>query len=461
MPELLSVGVDVGTTTTQMIVSHLQVQNEASAFSVPKLQITDRQVVYRSPVYFTPLVGEHRVDGDGIRALLQTEYERAGITPQQVDTGAVIITGETSRKENARAVLDAISGFAGDFVVATAGPGLESILAAKGAGAAELSKNRGKPVLHMDIGGGTANLALLENGKVVATGCMNVGGRLIKTGKAGVVSYVSSVIGGLTDLQPGDDPLPCQIEAIAQLLTQGLEMAAGVRKPTKLLETLWTKECGPVWKIPDRECIFSFSGGVADCIQTAYPEDTFGDMGPILGQTIRKSRLCSGEYYLGSQTIRATVIGAGSHSTQLSGSTVFCRNVQLPLKNLPVIPFTLREQNDPELPRLITQRLAAGDTDTAILAFPGLTGCGYGEISRLAADIFRGTGGRPVYVCLEEDMAKALGQKLSLLLPRDTPCLCIDRVQPETESYLDIGRPIGPALPVVVKTLVLQERSSQ
>ena len=450
MAELLSVGVDVGTTTTQMIVSRLQVQNEASAFSVPKLQITERQVVYRSPVYFTPLVGQQLVDGDGIRSLLEQEYEKAGITQEMVDTGAVIITGETSRKENARTVLDAISRFAGDFVVATAGPALESILAAKGAGATELSKLREKPVLHMDIGGGTANLALAKDGKIITTGCMNVGGRLIKT-DGGKITYVSPVLRGLTDLQPGNYPLPCQLEAIAKLLTQGLEMAAGLREPTKLLESLWTKECGPVWKPPETECILSFSGGVADCIETVHPADAFGDIGPMLGQAIRESRLCRGEYCLGSQTIRATVIGAGSHSTQLSGSTVYVRKVTLPVKNLPVIPFTAQEQESPALFQLIAQKLAAEDGEKAILAFPVLTG-------KMAAAIVRGCNGKEMLVCLEADMAKALGQKLSLLLP-EAPCLCIDRVQPELGSYLDIGRPIGPALPVVMKTLVLQEKS--
>ena len=459
MSELLSVGVDVGTTTTQLIVSKLTVQNEASSFAVPRLQIVDRQVVYRSPVHFTPLLGTHLVDGEGVRQLLEKEYQQAGICPEMVDTGAVIITGETSRKENARAVLDAISGFAGDFVVATAGPALESVLAAKGAGAVELSKESDKPVLHMDIGGGTANLALLRDGKILATGCMNVGGRLIKLGNGGVITYVSPVLSGLTDLQPGDYPLPGQTEAIAQILTYGLEMAAGLRPPTKLLKTLWTKECGPVWKIPEETCLLSFSGGVADCIEEGQPNGAYGDIGTQLGSAIKKSRLCRGEYRLGSQTIRATVIGAGCYSAQLSGSTVFCSNVDLPLKNLPVIPFTRQEQDSDGLWQRIAQRLEGRDEEIVVLALPGYPSGGYGEISRLAAEILRGTKGKGVYLCLEADMAKALGQKLSLLLPAGTPCLCIDRVQPEAESYLDIGNPIGPALPVVMKTLVLQEKS--
>ena len=164
---LLSVGLDVGTTSTQLVVSLLTVENRASSFAVPDMDITERSVLYKSPVYFTPLLDESHVDGAAIRAIVKAEYQNAGIRREDVDTGAIIITGETSRKENARAVLDALSDYAGDFVVATAGPDLESVLAAKGAGAVELSRTAGKPVLHMDIGGGTSNLAYIEDGKTV------------------------------------------------------------------------------------------------------------------------------------------------------------------------------------------------------------------------------------------------------------------------------------------------------
>ena len=62
---LLSVGLDVGTTTTQMIVSSLQIENRASGFAVPEMAITGRQILYRSPVEFTPLWGNARIDENG------------------------------------------------------------------------------------------------------------------------------------------------------------------------------------------------------------------------------------------------------------------------------------------------------------------------------------------------------------------------------------------------------------
>jgi len=453
---LLSVGLDVGTTTTQMIVSRLTVQNRASSFAVPDMEITDRQILYRSAVHFTPLQSQQLVDGAAIRELVISEYEKAGICRQDVDTGAIIITGETSRKENARAVLQALSDHAGEFVVATAGPDLESTLAARGAGAVELSAKTGETVLHMDIGGGTSNLALVENGVITATGCLNVGGRLLKMEKSGKLSYVSPVLEGLTDLKPGDYPGPCQVEAIARILTNALEMAAGLRPATGLLNKLLTWESASLWVPPGGQVIISFSGGVADCIETVHQPGAFGDMGPELGQAIRNSLLCKGNYVLGRETIRATVIGAGCHSAQLSGSTIFCRDVQLPMKNLPVAAFTRQEQDAQALPQLIRQRIREKDSPKVVLAMPGISSPDYAQVRALARKIAQGAGDREILVCLEADMAKALCQCLQLLLP-ERPCLCIDRVRLGSDSFLDLGQPVGPALPVVVKTLVLEK----
>ena len=443
---LLSVGLDVGTTSTQLIVSKLTAENRAGAFAVPQIQITDREILYRSPVYFTPLADGNLVDGAALRTLVEKEYAAAGITRDTVDTGAVIVTGETSRKENAQAVLENLSDFAGEFVVATAGPDLESILAARGAGAYERSE--GKRILHVDIGGGTSNLCLIEDGKVLETGCLNVGGRLLKFDHQGIVTYRSPVLDGLTDLAPGERPMPGQVEAIAKILTAALEMAAGLRPPTDLLCKLNTQETGKPWIIP-KDATLSFSGGVADCIRKDFPPLEFADCGPVLGKAIRESRLCQGEYYLGTETIRATVIGAGCHTTQLSGSTVYYQNIQFPLKNIPVVEAAA------DNPTAIRQALDAADAEAVFLAITGDTVPGYAQIKAMAANLAEGFRDRPVLLCLQSDFAKALGQCLRLLLPPDKPILCMDSLFLQTGSYLDVGQPVGPALPVVIKTLVL------
>ena len=177
----------------------------------------------------------------------------------------------------------------------------------------------------------------------------------------------------------------------------------------------------------------------------------FGDMGPVLGQAIRKSRLCRGDYVLGSETIRATVIGAGCHSAQLSGSTVFSQNISFPLKNIPAVPLSDRE---PGLGERIRRALIAQE-GTAVLALPGIQSPGYRQITALAEEIAEGVREGPVYVCLEADMAQALGQSLAARLGPQRPILCLDRVKLTQGAYLDVGAPVGPAIPVVVKTLVL------
>ena len=447
MPDLLSVGLDVGTTTTQMVVSRLQVANRASGFTVPRLEIAQRQVIYRSSVHFTPLKQGELVDVAALDRLVRREYEAAGIRREQVDTGAVIITGETSRKENAAAVLEGLSGLAGDFVVATAGPDLESVLAARGAGA--FARSAGKRVLHMDIGGGTSNLCLIEDGKILATGCLNVGGRLLKLDDKGRISYRSDVLEGITELKVGDVPTPAQLLELARVLTSALEMAAGLRQPTDILCKLTTKENEKNWEIP-RDVIPSFSGGVADCIAKDYEPLQFGDIGPVLGRAIRESRLCQGAYFLGEETIRATVIGAGCHSVQLSGSTVFFQNIRFPLKNIPAVGM-----ENPKTAEGVRLALQKQEEDLVILAIPGMVSPSYTQVRELAQILAEGFHGRPVLVCMEADMAKALGHALKLLLPKDTPCLCMDGLCLESGSYLDVGEPVGSALPAVIKTLVL------
>ncbi len=437
---LRSVGLDVGTTTTQLVISELQIQNQAGAFAVPKMAITERKILYRSPVYFTPLVGQDLVDGAAIREIVEAEYKAAGVKREELDTGAVIITGETSRKENARAVLENLSEFAGDFVVATAGPDLESVLAAKGAGAVKFSEQTGKIVLHMDIGGGTSNLALIQDGRITATGCLNVGGRLLKFSEQGELLYVSPVLQDFSQ----------NLQETVEKLVQALEMAAGLRQADALLRHFWTEEAGSCesWlqALPKGDLVISFSGGVADCIEKERAELAFGDIGPGLGKAIRKSRLCAGQYRLGEQTIRATVIGAGCHSAQLSGSTVFYKNVTFPLKNLPVVTITE--------PLQIRQRIELQD-GAAVLAMEGFSSPSYAQVVSLAEQIVAGVGQYPVYVALQQDMAKALGQAIALRLPDVRPCLCIDSVVLEEGSFLDVASPVGPALPVVIKTLIL------
>ena len=198
--------------------------------------------------------------------------------------------------------------------------------------------------------------------------------------------------------------------------------------------------------------LVSFSGGVGECIEREVEENAYGDLGPMLGKTIRGSQLCGGPYVIAGKAIRSTVIGAGCHATMLSGSTVFAQNVDLPLKNLPVAVFTEEEQE--RLMEEIPRKEEAFETPP-VLALPGYVSPTYAKIRELA-EILARTCPKGVYVCLQQDMAMALGNALGLLLPPQTPILCLDGLAPGGQCYLDVGNPVGPCIPVVIKTLVFE-----
>lgn len=450
--KLLSVGVDLGTSTTQMVLSQLTVQNTAAPFTVPRMEITNREILYKSRIHFTPLLSADTLDSKAIGNLLRREYEHAGITPGQVQTGAVIITGETARKENAQQVLSQISDLAGEFVVATAGPALESALAARGAGADKLARERRRPVLHFDIGGGTSNLALYdENGDLADTGCLNIGGRLLKLSPRGEVTYVSPVLAELDVPQTGETITPQRLQPLLERMVSVLEQAAGLRPKTAETDR-WITDRLP--RLPAAKPIISFSGGVADLI--ARQEENwlaYGDIGVLLGQTIAKSALCEEEYSIGAETIRATVVGAGSYATELSGSTVAYTDVSFPLHDLPAIVLTEQQELLPpeELAAVIRQKRSV-HSGTVALTMEGHVQS-YEDLTRLAEGIRAGMeGSLPLVVVLEQDVGKALGQAL---IDPGLPLICLDGLHVPKGSYLDIAAPAagGAAVPVVVKTL--------
>lgn len=464
---LLSVGIDIGTSTTQLVLSRLTIENQANPFSVPRVAITGREIVYRSAVHFTPLFDERTIDAERVRAIVAEEYRKAGIERDQVETGAVIITGETARKENAAQVLSVLSEFAGDFVVATAGPDLESILAARGAGADRLSEEKHGSVLNFDVGGGTANLALFDRGRLAATGCYDIGGRLIRYGDR--IDYVAPVLEGrFPGVERGAPPDRKALEGAAEDMAAVLAQAAGLTAPDNRLEHYATAgAAGPRPFCPD---YITFSGGVADCLWSP-PEDwrVYGDLGPLLGRAVREAFAPAGERLVrGAETIRATVVGAGSHSTELSGSTIFYREVSFPLKNLPILRLEPEEERlaPGELARVLREKLGwyadQGGQVQLALGLRGFHSPGYSQVAALAEGLAQGLGewtaaGYFPVLVLEEDMAKALGQALAQRLPG--PILCLDGVAAGQGDYIDVGTPVanGAVLPVVIKTLAFQK----
>ena len=174
---LTSVGIDIGSAGTQVIFSRVQLRRLAEDLT-SRYFVVGRETLHQSPVALTPYASEERIDDEAIGGIIDAAYETAGIHPDDVDTGAVILTGEALRRENAQAIAEVLADVGGEFVCAAAGHHMESMLAAYGSGAAKSSHDRGMPILNIDIGGGTTKLALVENGNVVHTAAIHIGGRL-------------------------------------------------------------------------------------------------------------------------------------------------------------------------------------------------------------------------------------------------------------------------------------------
>ncbi|MDV2932320.1 ethanolamine ammonia-lyase reactivating factor EutA [Enterococcus faecalis] len=467
---LLTVGIDLGTSTTQLVLSELTVENFASAFTVPRISISDKKVIYRSDIIFTPLLNQSEIDAEPIKAFVAEQYRQAGIRKQDIQMGAVIITGETARKSNANNVLRALSGYAGDFVVATAGPDLESIIAGKGAGAQNYSETKRKPVVNLDIGGGTTNLAVFKDGEVIDTACFDIGGRLIKLDQQQKITYIAPKIQeiinkkGLT-LHLGDQATEQNLLPIISELVAVLENSIGLGTQSPFYQLLVTNH--PLRRGGELP-IVTFSGGVADCLNTTSTNlFKYGDIGLLLGKYLRKSLIFSVKEVLESaETIRATVVGAGSHTAEISGSTIAYREQILPVKNIPILKLAQEDETltATELGQRIQEKLnwhRIEETPQIALAIRGMNNPTFADIQRYGQGIVEGLASliaeqMPIIVMVDEDMAKALGHALSAHLPKDYPFICLDSVKVENGDYVDIGLPVaeGAVLPVIVKTLV-------
>ncbi len=467
---LLTVGIDLGTSTTQLVLSELTVENFASAFTVPRISISDKKVIYRSDIIFTPLLNQSEIDAEPIKAFVAEQYRQAGIHKQDIQMGAVIITGETARKSIANNVLRALSGYAGDFVVATAGPDLESIIAGKGAGAQTYSETKRKPVVNLDIGGGTTNLAVFKDGEVIDTACFDIGGRLIKLDQQQKITYIAPKIQeiinkkGLT-LHLGDQATEQNLLPIISELVAVLENSIGLGTQSPFYQLLVTNH--PLRKGGELP-IVTFSGGVADCLNTTSTNlFKYGDIGLLLGKYLRKSLIFSEKEVLESaETIRATVVGAGSHTAEISGSTIAYREQILPVKNIPILKLAQEDETltVTELGQRIQEKLnwhRIEETPQIALAIRGMSNPTFADIQRYGQGIVEGLASLvaeqiPIIVMVDEDMAKALGHALSAHLPKDYPFICLDSVKVENGDYVDIGLPVaeGAVLPVIVKTLV-------
>lgn len=470
----LSVGIDIGTSTTCVIFSDIRVENATGSFRLPKAEIVEKRVRYRSPIYFTPLLSDTELDAQRIGQIVEDEYRKAGIHPRDVQTGAVIITGDTARKNNARRCLEAISAYAGDFVVATAGPKLESILAGKGSGADRYAREHGQTVCNMDIGGGTTNTATFARGMLTDADCLDVGGRLIRFRKGTrEIGYIFPKIKeraaqlGIR-AAPGTTLSAEQIGRITDDMAEAVLEKAGIR-PGRSRYDLYKTEQEPYAGNREHIDAISFSGGVGRLIYEELPDDwfTYDDIGVFLANSIREAlRESTVTLVRPAETIGATVIGAGNHAVSVSGSTITITDYgRLPLQNIPIVRLEqVLDSDKEELRRQVCRKIEwmqGADRDQNVALSVNLDRKpGFKDVVSLAEKIIYAadpfiTQQKMLILITRDDYGKVLGQSLRVRLPRDRQIICIDSVDVGEGDFIDIGKPlgIGDSVPVVIKTL--------
>ncbi len=472
MADYLSVGIDIGTSTTQLVFSSFEMENTAAYFSVPKVSVVNKQIVYMSPIYDTPMRDTQNIDAAEVERIVAAEYAKAGRTAGEVDTGAVIITGETARKDNASQVLEALSGYAGDFVVATAGPDLEAIIAGKGSGACEYSSRYMCTVMNIDIGGGTSNAAFFDNGETVACGSLDIGGRLVTYNSDGVIGHISdgarkvAVRYGI-DVAVGRRADDSQLVGMAEGMAKVLEQFAGLRAKDALFYDLQTPG-GSVFDLQQKPDAVFFSGGVADCVYNDIQDKKrYGDIGVYLGAALRSDAFAAVNVARPAQTIRATVVGAGSYTVSVSGSTVLYAGDVFPMKNVPVLKLdehieqAIYRGNSAPLKDRAKWFVGQNDGSVPAFAIKGRQDPSYNELTSAAVCLIDCADaalpdGAPLIVTMQADMAKALGQAIKTRMDRPRSIICLDGVEAGDSDYMDFGHPLmeGLVVPVGVKTLI-------
>src|SRR5262245_35034844 len=169
---LRSVGIDIGSAGTQVIFSKVELRRMGEELT-SRYYVVGRETLFRSPVALTPYQSEERIDDARLGTIIADAYAAASLTPGDIDTGVVILTGEALRRENAQAIAALLAAQGGDFVCATAGHHMEAMLAAYGSGAARVSSDQNQRILNIDIGGGTTKLALIERGRAIKTAAIH------------------------------------------------------------------------------------------------------------------------------------------------------------------------------------------------------------------------------------------------------------------------------------------------
>jgi ethanolamine utilization protein EutA len=468
--ELNTVGIDIGSSTSHLLFAKVALARQSQGLS-SRFVVVSRDVVWRSPILLTPFLPDGTIDARALGEFVRDCYGDAGFARGDVDSGAVILTGEAIKRKNARAIDELFAEEAGKFVCATAGHKLECRLAAHGSGAVALSKARNTCILHVDIGGGTTKLALIDNGAIAGLAAFAVGGRLIATDAGGAWSridqsaeLVAKDLG--TAITPEILKNPEMRHRIARRLAAvAADMIAGAPLDN-LGQSLLLTEPLPRSVAPTA---LTFSGGVAEYM-FGHEEKEYGDVAKLLATALASElgRRTGLALIDPGQRIRATVIGASQFTVQVSGKTVYLPDPYvLPVHNVPVLRVDVDAAHEIDVERLAAavrtgiEEIDLGRNGRVAIAFgwrgdpehSRLKAAGSAIVAALAPlqdDI------KLLLLMIDGDIGKTFGRLLHRELNWRGKVVSIDGMELQELDFVDVGELIAPpgVVPVVIKSLL-------
>ena len=466
---LKSVGIDIGSSTSHLVFSQLTLRRQGASLS-GRFKVTERKVLFRSKIMLTPYLSGTLIDLEQVQHSIANAYREARLQPDDIDTGAVIITGEALKKENARPIVEYFAQYAGKFICAAAGHNHEALLAAYGSGAVDLSRSERKTALNVDMGGGTTKFSLIEQGDVTQTAAINIGARLIAFDASDVVTRIETAgrtlmheLGSCVAL--GKSVTEAQKEAGAALMAKVLVEVIEHSPTSALARQLMVTPPFRHYRLAQVDYLV-FSGGVSEHV---YDRDrtAYGDVGPLLGKHVRDAlHVLSKKNILREplEGIRATVIGAGAYTVQASGTTSYISNTRvLPVFGLKVVRAALK-QAQPVIEAL-QQALTKFDLPyfaSGLALSLSLDGpLNYQTVRAVAEGVAAlcqssESHTSPLYLALDVDVAKSLGGILKEELKVEREVIAIDGIEVGDLDYIDIGAPMGitDVIPVTVKSLM-------
>ena len=470
---LVSVGVDIGSSTSHLVFSRLVLERVDNRYIV-----CEREIVHESDVLLTPYADDMTIDAAILGAFIERQYELAELDPQAIDTGALILTGVAVRRRNARAIGELFAAQAGKFVAVSAGDALEATLAAFGSGAAARSLRESVRVMNIDIGGGTSKIAVCEDGKVVDMTAIDIGARILAFDGQGRLARLEeagrrfAAEAGL-DLALGARPDPAGVDRMIEAMASRLIEAASRQKLHE--ETASLLRLAPLRneRAPD---VITFSGGVSEYVYGRQSE-LFGDLGPRLAKAVlSRARALGASVQPPDEGIRATVVGASQYTVQVSGSTIFVAPLDvLPLRNVPVITPDLPLDEEAVDPAAIAdsiqralRRLDLHEGRQAVAVCYRWRGS---ATFRRLDDFCRGLAegvrrslerGQPLILVGDGDIGGLVGIHCLEESKLANPIVSIDGVTLEEFDFIDIGAILetSGAVPVVIKSLVFPANAS-